>query len=125
MPKEATKEFIKKDEKEDDTDIAMRLRIRKMRDNERLDAAHKKRSYRIQNDRVISVGFGDKVKNYKFPPILKEDSIQQDSFEQIKHLVEGAAFKGRNGSVFAYGQTGSGKTYTVSGGERKANGIVQ
>jgi len=51
--------------------------------------------------------------------------MQQDSFEQIKHLVEGAAFKGRNGSVFAYGQTGSGKTYTVSGGERKANGIVQ
>jgi len=59
LPKEVTKEFIKKDEKEDATDIAMRLRIRKMRDNERLDAAHKKRSYRIQNDRVISVGFGE------------------------------------------------------------------
>ena len=65
------------------------------------------------------------MKNFKFPPILGEDSVQKDAFAQIKHVVEGAAFKGRNGSVFAYGQTGSGKTYTVSGGERKANGIVQ
>ena len=39
--------FIAEDENEKDMDIAMRLRIRKMRDNEKLDAMHSKRSYRI------------------------------------------------------------------------------
>ena len=59
ISQEETKEFVKEDKNEDATDIAMRCRIRKMRDNERLDAAHSKRSYRIQNNRVVSLGFSN------------------------------------------------------------------
>ena len=32
---------------------------------------------------------------------------------------------GCNSSVFAYGQTGSGKTYTISGGAKKRDGLIQ
>jgi hypothetical protein len=32
---------------------------------------------------------------------------------------------GCNSSVFAYGQTGSGKTYTISGGAKKRDGVIQ
>ena len=117
--------FIAAHEDDNARDIAMRMRIRKMRDNEKLDPMHAKRSYSVTNDRVISVGFGDRVQNFKFPQILGEHSQQKENFEMIKHLIDGAAFGGKKCSVFAYGQTGSGKTYTVSGGERKANGIVQ
>ena len=47
MTKQEKEAFIAEDENEKDMDIAMRLRIRKMRDNEKLDAMHSKRSYRI------------------------------------------------------------------------------
>lgn len=83
MTEQEKEAFIAEDENELSMDIAMRLRIRKMRDCERLDALHSKRSYNIQNNRVISIGFGDKVQNFKFPPILGEESLQKDAFEQI------------------------------------------
>ena len=102
----------------------MRLRIRRMRDCERLDPLHSKRSYKILNNRVILVGSGEQTLNFKFPPILGEESLQTDAFAEIKHLAD-AALQGKNCSVFAYGQTGSGKTFTVSGGEKKFNGIGQ
>ena len=34
-------------------------------------------------------------------------------------------FKGCNTSVLAYGSTGSGKTFTISGGAKKTEGIIQ
>jgi len=34
-------------------------------------------------------------------------------------------FKGYNTSVLAYGSTGSGKTFTISGGAKKTDGIIQ
>jgi Cdc6-like AAA superfamily ATPase len=34
-------------------------------------------------------------------------------------------FQGYNTSVLAYGSTGSGKTFTISGGAKKTDGIIQ
>jgi hypothetical protein len=42
--------------------------------------------------------------------------LQEDVFEDTKHLVR-SALDGYNVCVFAYGQTGSGKTFTIYGNE--------
>ena len=50
------------------------LRIRRMHDRERLHWLHRVRGYKLLTDKIISVGKGDKTKNYKFAAILEDAS---------------------------------------------------
>ena len=104
--------------------IRIVARFRQMNCMERLDPWLRQRGYAIINSRVISVGFGDRTQNFKFPsPILPEESTQEDAFDQVKKMVD-SALDGGKCSVFAIGQNGSGKSYTISG-NRFNPGIVQ
>jgi hypothetical protein len=50
------------------------LRIRRMHDREQLHWLHRVRGYRKLTNNIISVGSGNKTKNFKFPVILDEDA---------------------------------------------------
>ena len=52
--------------------VCVWLRIRKMHDRERLHWLHRVRGHRKLTDKIISIGSGDKAKNFKFPVILDE-----------------------------------------------------
>ena len=103
--------------------IVIYLRIRKMFDNEQLDAAHRERSYKLVENRVVSMLAGDATKNFKFEYVFGEDTKQTDVFSKLLDLVDNA-LNGVNGSVILYGQTGSGKTHTMTGGPRKQDGVL-
>lgn len=57
---------------------------------------------------------------YRFDTIFSADSTQENVFDQVQPIVDGA-IKGINGCIMAYGQTGTGKTYTMQGSLDSSN----
>jgi kinesin family protein 6/9 len=57
--------------------------------------------------------------------VLGENTTQQEAFKPAIKFLDEIIKKNLNGTIFFHGATGSGKTFSMSGGERKNNGIVQ
>ena len=64
-----------------------------------------------------------KEKKYFFDYIGKNNSTQEEIFEQCGKNICDHALKGYNCTIFAYGQTGSGKTYTLLG--KKITDVIE
>lgn len=65
-----------------------------------------------ENPRVISLA-SSKEEKFTFDFVAREETTQQEIFEQVGRHVIDQCLMGYNGSIFAYGQTGSGKTFTI------------
>ena len=104
--------------------IRVLLRIRRMTDGERNEPARCIPSYQWYGGQIISVGAGDQMQSFKFKYIFDQEDDNYAVFEPVKEIIK-FTLDGLNSTVFAYGQTGSGKTYTISGGPKKSNGMIQ
>ncbi|EPY25284.1 kinesin [Angomonas deanei] len=61
-----------------------------------------------------------KVENeYLFNRVFRQNSRQEDVYNNFGKNAINAAFDGQHGVLFVYGQTGSGKTYTISNDDPK------
>jgi len=124
-PSPPTKEelaFLKDDELPKSVSVLCRIRL--MNSSERLHWLHRVKAYKLPRPDIIAVGAGKKTKNFKIPTILREETKQKEAFEPVRRFIDDM-FKGCNTSVLAYGSTGSGKTFTISGGAKKTEGIIQ
>jgi hypothetical protein len=63
---------------------------------------------------AAQTGHDGELETLAFDHVWGASSKQEDVFEQVKPLVDGA-FNGYNSTVFAYGPSGSGKTHTMMG----------
>ena len=52
---------------------------------------------------------------FKYDKVFKNDSTQNEIYENVGKRIVDDVMEGYNGTIFAYGQSGSGKTYTMYG----------
>ena len=94
--------------------IRVYCRIRPYSRTENEDPEKKIPCFKINDEMSISIGTGNRLKDYNFDSIFGPESTQEDVFEDTKRLIQ-SAVDGYNVCIFAYGQTGSGKTFTIQG----------
>ena len=63
--------------------IELILRIRKMHDNERLDATRQIRNYTLIENRVVAMRTASEPKNFKFQWAFGENTQQTDVFAKV------------------------------------------
>lgn len=82
--------------------IRVYCRIRPFSNSEKEDPTKFINCYEMPDEMSISIGEGNRKKDYNFDSVFGPDSTQEEVFDETKRLIQ-SAVDGYNVCIFAYG----------------------